>query len=65
MVRPQAAAARLAAASQRAAAALAARANGGLKDFMTVLRISPRPSEAGASSTTTEFELIGLDVACL
>ena len=62
---PQAAAARLAAASQRAAEALAARANGGLKDFMNVLHISPRPSDAGGSSATAEFELIDADGACL
>ena len=62
---PQVAAAKLAAASQRAADALAARANGGLKEFMHVLRISPRPSEAGGSSAATDFELVEVDGPCM
>ena len=65
MTHPQAAAARLAAASQRAAEALAARASGGLRDFLHVLHITPRPSDAGGSSATADFELIDVDGACL
>jgi hypothetical protein len=61
----QVAAEKLAAASQRAAEALAARANGGLKEFMHVLRISPRPSEAGGSSAATDFELVEVDGSCM
>ena len=64
MDQAQAVAARLAAASQRAAEAMAARANGGLKDFMHLLHISPRPSDAGGSSATADFELIDADGAC-